>query len=78
MPNHRAAIAHLHRGDWQAAHEIVQNLDDPLAYWLHALAHRLEGDLDNARYWYRRAERTFDPGLSVADELGLVMAQVKP
>ncbi|MFN0317483.1 MAG: hypothetical protein ACKVQA_20865 [Burkholderiales bacterium] len=76
MPNHEAAIAHLHRGDWQAAHEIVQNLEDPLAYWLHALVHRLEGDLDNARYWYRRAERTFDPGLCVADELAMIVVQL--
>jgi hypothetical protein len=25
--------------------------------WVHAYLHRSEGDLDNARYWYRRAQR---------------------
>jgi hypothetical protein len=77
MSKYQTAIDHLNRGEWQAAHEIVQNLEDPLAYWLHALVHRLEGDLDNARYWYRRAKRTFDPALPVPDELVKVTAQIK-
>jgi hypothetical protein len=25
---------------------------------VHAYLHRVEGDLDNARYWYRRAQRS--------------------
>lgn len=29
--------------------------------WLHGIVHTLEGDLDNARYCYRRADRVF-PG----------------
>ncbi|MGH7316277.1 MAG: hypothetical protein ACREJS_08465, partial [Candidatus Rokuibacteriota bacterium] len=28
---------------------------------LHGIVHTLEGDLDNARYWYRRTTREF-PG----------------
>ena len=32
-----------------------------LAAWLHGIVHTLEGDLENARYWYRRARRAF-PG----------------
>ena len=31
------------------------------AAWLHGIVHVLEGDLDNARYWYKRAKRTFSP-----------------
>lgn len=69
MTSHHHAIALLRQGDWQAAHVIVQAHDDAVACWLHALVHRLEGDLDNARYWYRRAGRTFDPALTVAAEL---------
>jgi len=38
---------------------IVQQIDDPLSYWLHANLHREEGDLDNARHWYHRATREF-------------------
>jgi hypothetical protein len=53
------ALALLERGDWQQAHAIVQQYDTQYAAWLHGIVHVLEGDLDNARYWYRRAERTF-------------------
>jgi hypothetical protein len=31
--------------------------------------HTLEGDLDNAQYWYRRAERAFHGASAVAEEL---------
>jgi hypothetical protein len=53
------ALALLERGDWQQAHAIVQQHDTQYAAWLHGIVHVLEGDRDNARYWYRRAERTF-------------------
>lgn len=45
------------RGEWDAAHAIVQ--DDPSreAAWVHAYLHRVEGDLSNAAYWYARAAR---------------------
>ena len=45
------------RGDWHRAHETVQDLEGREAAWVHAHLHRQEGDLDNARYWYRRAGR---------------------
>jgi hypothetical protein len=64
------ALDLLDRGDWQAAHEIVQNESSPLAAWLHGIVHTLEGDLDNARYWYRRAERPFRGVDAVKQELG--------
>ena len=41
--------------DWDAAHSIVQNLNHPLAYRIHAYLHRKEPDLNNASYWYSRA-----------------------
>lgn len=48
---------HSARGDWDRAHNLVQ--DDPSAdaAWVHAHLHRIEGDLANAEYWYRRAGR---------------------
>ena len=55
------AIDLLETGAWQQAHEIVQGERSNLAAWLHGIVHTLEGDLDNARYWYRRAGRDF-PG----------------
>ena len=45
------------KGDWQKAHEAAQSDDGADAAWAHALLHREEGDLANAGYWYRRANR---------------------
>ena len=55
------AVDLLAAGAWEQAHEIVQNDTSTLAAWLHGIVHTLEGDLDNARYWYRRTKRDF-PG----------------
>jgi hypothetical protein len=43
-------------GQWDAAHQTVQQYEtDATAAWIHAVLHKIEGDPDNARYWYRRA-----------------------
>ena len=55
------AVELLAAGQWQQAHTIVQADTSTVAAWLHGIVHTLEGDLDNARYWYRRAARVF-PG----------------
>jgi hypothetical protein len=58
-------------GDWQAAHVIVQeHEDDDLAAWIHAVVHRMEGDLANARYWYRRCGRALREEVATDAELG--------
>lgn len=44
------------RGDWERAHEIVQDIETNEAALIHAYLHRKEGDLFNADYWYRRAD----------------------
>ena len=50
------AIALAGAGQWDAAHQIVQRYDaDATAAWIHAVLHKIEGDQDNSRYWYRRA-----------------------
>jgi hypothetical protein len=43
------AIERLLANDWHAAHVLVQDLDDPIAWKVHGLVHRVEGDLANAR-----------------------------
>jgi hypothetical protein len=43
------------RGQWDAAHDLAQSIDDKTGAWIHAYLHRKEGDLENAAYWYRRA-----------------------
>ena len=45
------------RGDWDSAHQIVQDMEHPLAYWIHAYLHRKEPDIANASYWYSRAKK---------------------
>jgi hypothetical protein len=45
-------------GEWDAAHQIVQQYEDnATASWIHAVLHKIEGDDANSRYWYRRAGR---------------------
>jgi hypothetical protein len=63
------ALDLLATGAWQPAHEIVQKDTSVLAAWLHGIVHTLEGDLDNARYWYRKAERDFRGREVVQDEI---------
>jgi hypothetical protein len=50
-----AAIEAALAGDWHRAHRIVQEREDPLACWVHAILHKIEGDAGNARYWYARS-----------------------
>jgi hypothetical protein len=73
------AIAMLEAGDWQGAHEIARDNDDPLATWAHGIVHLIEGDESNARYWYRLAKRSF-PGMDAVDaEIAALKADlVKP
>ncbi len=62
-------------GDWPAAHAIVQDHEgDPHADWIHAVVHRLEGDLGNARYWYESCGRPFREETLPADELKEIRA----
>jgi hypothetical protein len=49
------ALWHDAHGDWNAAHEVAQDVPDPDGAWVHAYLHRKEGDASNAAYWYRRA-----------------------
>ena len=49
-----AALWYAAKGDWDQAHEITQP-GGPELDWVHAYLHRVEGDLGNAGYWYRRA-----------------------
>ena len=62
-------------GDWQAAHRIVQDHDgDAVAAWIHAVVHRMEGDIGNALYWYRRCGRALREDVSTDAELREIKA----
>lgn len=43
------------KGDWEQAHSLAQRTPTADGAWVHAHLHRVEGDLDNAGYWYGRA-----------------------
>lgn len=45
------------RGDWDTAHQIAQSEKSPMGCWVHAYLHRVEGDSENASYWYRLADK---------------------
>ena len=64
-------------GDWQAAHVIVQDEDDLRAAWIHAVVHRMEGDLANARYWYGRCGRSLREGVPADAELREIRAEIR-
>jgi hypothetical protein len=47
--------------------------ESPDCAWVHAYLHRVEGDIDNARYWYRRAHRPPAAG-ALSDEWDAIVA----
>jgi Tfp pilus assembly protein PilF len=73
------ALALLRSGDWEAAHKIVQRDEDsPLSCWAHGIVHLIEGDVSNARYWYREAKRDFPRAPSIPEEIAALEAALKP
>jgi len=73
----RGAVELLATGDWRTAHTIVQEHKTPLAAWLHGIVHTLEGDLDNAQYWYRKADRVFRGVEAVQEEIAAARRRVQ-
>jgi hypothetical protein len=41
-------------GDWEQSHNIAQDYSDSTANWIHAVLHKIEGDVWNSKYWYAR------------------------
>lgn len=76
LSDHRRALAHLRRREWQEAHEIVMDLEDKVAYRMHGLVHRLQGDMENARYWYARAGVRLNRSLRLAAELKKIESEL--
>jgi hypothetical protein len=67
LPTLLQALWHDAHGDWDRAHELTQKQDSTDAAWVHAYLHRKEGDLGNARYWYRRSGHE-EPVVSLQEE----------
>lgn len=49
------ALWYAKKGNWEKAHDLVQDIPGSHASWIHAYLHREEGDQWNADYWYNRA-----------------------
>ncbi len=74
--DHARALWHDLNGDWDSAHRIVQQMSDTHAMWIHAYLHRKEPDLDNARYWYRRAGKSYPEGMSYEAEAEMILSVI--
>jgi hypothetical protein len=73
------ALRLAEQGDWEGAHGIVQRDEvDPLSCWIHAVLHRQEGDLSNARYWYPRSGRELREDIAPRAELAEIRAALPP
>jgi hypothetical protein len=70
-----AALWWAAKGGWDAAHKLVQDEATRDAAWVHAYLHRVEGDLGNAGYWYRRAAKPVATG-SLETEWERIAAQL--
>ncbi len=67
----------MRRGDWQQAHDLVQDDVSSLAAWLHGILHIQEGDLEDAEYWYGNANRHFRGRGTLEEELALFEAALR-
>lgn len=62
-------------GNWDGAHTIVQSDEDgQIACWIHAVLHKIEGDQENSRYWYRRAGQFYESYANPNAELKSIRA----
>lgn len=65
-------------GDWDRAHKTVQqDEDDPLACWIHAVLHKIEGDAGNSRYWYSRSTHSYGEFVDPKQELAAIRREVE-
>ena len=68
------ALWHDGRGNWDRAHEFVQDGSTPDSAWIHGYLHRKEGDSGNAAYWYSRARKPYPDGLALEDEWAAIVS----
>ncbi|HEU4707874.1 MAG TPA: hypothetical protein VFS17_01035 [Methylophilaceae bacterium] len=72
----KSAISLALEGEWDQAHIIVQELGSPMAAWIHAVLHKIEGDESNSRYWYARARRSYEDFNDPREELKHIGSQL--
>ncbi len=52
--DHIKALDLAREESWDESHKLVQQYSDKLSCLIHAYLHRVEGNISNANYWYRR------------------------
>ncbi len=67
MSPYLKALWYEAKNNWESSHDLVQDIHDKDASWIHAYLHRKEGDIFNADYWYSKAGKT-RPATSLQDE----------
>jgi hypothetical protein len=64
-------------GDWDGSHRIAQDYSDPIANWIHAVLHKIEGDAWNSKYWYARtAGKQYTDFEHAHDELNYILSKL--
>lgn len=63
-------------GNWDEAHKLIQKHYDELSCLVHAYLHRVEGNVNNANYWYSRIGVDM-PNNSLEDELNHLYEIIK-
>ncbi|MDR7308849.1 hypothetical protein [Rhodoferax saidenbachensis] len=77
MPLLHEVLTHLRAGRWREAHDLVQEDNSESAAWLHGILHIQEGDLEDAEYWYGKANRHFRSRGTLDEELERFEAQLR-
>lgn len=63
------------KGNWQASHDIAENMHSTLGSLIHAYLHRKEGDKFNAGYWYRQSGSNY-PKINLEEELKEIVESI--
>ena len=66
----------MRAGRWIEAHNLVQSDESLQAAWLHGILHIQEGDLEDAEYWYGKANRNFRSRGTLEEELARFEAEL--
>jgi hypothetical protein len=69
----KSSVEFTLNGDWHRAHQIAQDASHPLAHWIHAVLHKIEGDEWNSRYWYRRTDKHYEDYADSTAELQAIL-----
>ena len=75
ISEHLKALWYDAKGNWEKSHQIIQDIDDVNAAWIHAYLHRKESDIGNADYWYRRVGKK-RPSVTLEEEWEIITREI--